>query len=336
MRKEQLPEGSYLIDLHLHADGALSVDTVLKLAELQSVALPTQDREELSSLLSVPGDCEDLNQYLKCFSLPCSLMQTKETIREAFTRIKEELKAAGLLYAELRFAPQLHTRQGLTQEEVLLAALDGCRNSDLYSNLILCCMRGADNHAANMETVRLAAKYKGKGVVAIDLAGAEALFPTKDFEDVFAYAREMALPFTIHAGEAAGAESVAKALDFGASRIGHGVHSTENVALMERLKDSGVALELCLSSNLQTKAAKDMESYPLKTFMDYGITVTLNTDNPTVSNTTMRQELQLAKDGLGLSNEDIKQLLLNSVSSSFADSETKAFLRERVEEAFQK
>ncbi len=332
--KEKLPQGNYLIDLHLHTDGALSVDTVRKLAEMQGTKLPTEDREELLRLLSAPRDCQDLNEYLKCFSLPCSLMQSRDTVREAFFRIKEELKADGLLYVELRFAPQLHTRQGLEQEEVLLAALEGCRCSDLRSNLILCCMRGRDNHAANLETVRLAAKYRDRGVAAIDLAGAEALYPTGDFAELFAYGRELGLRFTIHAGEADGPESVAKALDFGASRIGHGVRSTEDEALFRRLADSGVTLELCLSSNLQTKAAKSLESYPLKRLMDRGITVTLNTDNPTVSATTMRKELELARESFGLTDRDIKDLLLNSVNSSFADEETKQHLRGRVEKAF--
>ncbi len=332
--KEKLPEGNYFIDLHLHADGALSVDTVLKLAEMQNVTLPTEDREELSSLLSAPVDCKDLNQYLQCFDLPCSLMMTKETVSEAFYRIKEELENNGMIYAELRFAPQLHTAQGLTQEEVLLAAIEGCQRSELRSNLILCCMRGDDNYEANMETVRLTEKYKDNGVVAVDLAGAEALFKTDDFEDVFDYAKELGLRYTIHAGEADGAESVAKALDFGASRIGHGVHSAEDENVMKRLKDGGTALELCITSNLQTKAEESLETYPLKKLMDYGITVTLNTDNPTVSNTTIRKEMELAKENFDLSNDDIKQLLLNSVNSSFADEETKSYLRERVEEAF--
>ncbi len=331
---EELPDGNYLIDLHLHADGALSVDTVLKLADIQGVTLPTEDREELFDLLSVPVDCEDLNEYLERFDLPCSLMQTEETVSEAFYSIKEELKDNGLIYAELRFAPQLHTEQGMTQEEVVLAAIEGCNRSDLKTNLILCCMRGDDNHDANMETVRLAEKYKDQGVVAVDLAGAEALYPTSDFEDVFAYANELGLNYTIHAGEADGPASVVTALDFGASRIGHGVHSAQDEALMNRLKDSGVALEICITSNLQTKAEQSIETYPLPTLIDNGVIVTLNTDNPTVSNTTMKKELEFAKESFDLTNEEIKQLLLNSVNSSFADDETKAELTEQVEKSF--
>ncbi len=331
----KLPDGNYLIDLHLHADGALSVDTVLKLAKMQGVTLPTEDREELFDLLVAPADCKDLNEYLERFALPCSVMQKKETVSEAFYSIKEELKDKGLIYVELRFAPQLHMEQGMTQEDVILAAIEGCNRSSLKSNLILCCMRGDDNYDTNMETVRLAQKYKDQGVVAVDLAGAEAVFPTADFEDVFAYAKELDLKYTIHAGEADGPESVRKALDFGASRIGHGVHSVQDENLMKRLKNSAIALEICITSNLQTKAEQSIETYPLKELMDHGVIVTLNTDNPTVSNTTMRTEFELAKESFDLTNEDVKALLLNSVKSSFAGSETKAYLIKTIESIFQ-
>ncbi len=333
-KTDALPEGQYLVDLHLHADGALSVDTAIKLAEMQGVNLPTTDREALSRLLTVPADCRDLNEYLEKFALPCSLMLTKETISEAFFRIKEDLRAKGLIYAELRFAPQLHLAQGLTQAEVIEAAIAGCDRSALKSNLILCCMRGDDNREANLETVRLAADYKDCGVVAVDLAGAEALFPTKDFEDIFAYARELGLTFTIHAGEAAGPESVRWALEFGASRIGHGVYSIRDESVLALLRERDIPLELCITSNLQTKAEESLEAYPLRELMAEGITVTLNTDNPTVSGTTMKAELALAKKAFGLLNGEIKQLLLNAAGHSFADEETKAELVGKIEKAF--
>ncbi len=331
---DKLPQGKYLIDLHLHLDGALSVDTVLALAQMQGDTLPTRDREELFNLLTAPDDCKDLNEYLERFALPCSLMLTKETISETVYRTLEEQKQKGLIYAELRFAPQLHLARGLTQEEVVQAAIGGMNRSELKSNLILCCMRGEDNLQENLETVRLAEKYRHQGVVAVDLAGAEALFPTEDFEEVFAYARELGLKFTVHAGEAAGADSVMQALEFGAHRIGHGIHAADDEAVMQALKDRQVPVELCIKSNLQTKAATSLENYPLQRLLDHGIIVTLNTDNPTVSNTDMRQELALTKDKLGLSNGQIKQLLLNSVEYSFADEETKVYLAAEIGRAF--
>ncbi len=330
----KLPCGDYLIDLHIHADGALSPDTVLRLANMQGETLPTTKKGELSKILSVPPDCRSLNEYLRLFALPTSLMQTKETISEAFYLVKEDLRKSGIIYAELRFAPQLHTARGLTQEEVIDAALHGCSRSSLKTNLIVCCMRGYDNLKDNMETVYLAKRYEGRGVVAVDLAGAEALFPTADFGDLFAYAKSLGLKYTIHAGEASGPKSIEKALNFGASRIGHGIHSAEDDALMLRLAESGVPLELCITSNLQTEAAQNLESYPLKRLMDAGVTITLNTDNPIVSATSMRRELEIAMDAFSLSSEDIKGFLINSAKHSFADEDTKKHLRKEIEKAF--
>ncbi len=331
---EKLPEGNYLIDLHLHIDGAMSVDTALSLAKMQGTTLPTYDRAKLESLLRVPDDCRDLNEYLEKFALPCSLMMTKETISEMVYRLEEELRAAGIIYAELRFAPQLHTAQGLTQEEVVRAAIEGSKRSSLKSNLILCCMRGDDNNDANMETVRLAAKYRNSGICAIDLAGAEALYPTENFSSLFAYARSLGLKYTIHAGEAADHTSVLTAFKFNASRIGHGVHSAYDQATMKQLSDKKIPLELCITSNLQTKAEQSLETYPIKTLMDNGVIVTLNTDNPMVSGTSMKKELEIAKTAFDLSNDDIKGILLNSAEYSFADKATKAYLRSEIEKAF--
>ncbi len=324
-----------LIDLHLHIDGALSVATAISLANMQEITLPVQDKKRLCRLLSAPENCKDLNEYLECFALPCSLMQTREAISEAIYRIQEEQKENGLIYAELRFAPQLHTEQGLSQEEVVKAAIDGLNRSDLKANLILCCMRGNSNFDANMETVRLADVYRNQGVAAVDLAGAEALYPTSNFKDIFLYAKELDVRFTIHAGEAAGADSVRTAIELGASRIGHGIHSITDTDLLEMLVQKQIPLELCITSNLQTKAVDKLENYPLRYFMKRGILVTLNTDNPSVSNTTMRNELTLAKQNFNLSENEIRQLLLNSAEASFADTKTKTDLKAQIKNAFQ-
>ncbi len=323
-----------LIDLHLHIDGALSVDTAMRLADMPGTILPSEKKEALFHLLTAPADCKSLNDYLTRFDLPCSLMQTRETISEAVYRIQEELKANGVIYAELRFAPQLHTNLGLTQEDVVLAALDGLNRSDLRANLILCCMRGNDNKEANIETIRLADVYQESGVVAIDLAGAEGLYPTSDFADIFDYAKALHLKFVIHAGEADGARSIQDAVHFGASRIGHGIHCVEDVSVMQQLKERQIPLELCITSNLQTKAVTNIENYPLRRLMEYGVPITLNTDNPTVSNTSMKKEIVLAKQHFKLTDEEIKQLLLNSVHFSFADEQTKAELQAIIENCF--
>ena len=328
-------DGGSMIDLHLHLDGALSVDTAIALAKMQKVTLPTYDRTELLHLLQAPDDCRDLNEYLERFDLPVLLMQTKETISEAVYRVQEVLKEDGLIYAELRFAPQQHTRNGLTQEEVVLAALEGLHRSDFHANLILCCMRMQHNQAENMETIRLVHKYAGEGVVAADLAGAEALYPTEDFAAVFQYAGEIGVNFVIHAGEAAGADSVKAAMDFGAKRIGHGIHVLEDMSVMAELHDKKIPLEICVTSNLQTKAVQKLADYPLRKLMDAGVLVTLNTDNPTVSNTTICREFKLVQNQLGFQMEELKRMVFYAASCSFADAAWKELFKRQIAEGFE-
>ena len=194
-----------LIDLHLHLDGSLSLESVRDLARMQNIQVEADD-EQLLKLLQVGPDCKDLNEYLEKFAFPCSLLQKPEAITRSVENLRRELKEQGLLYAEIRFAPQLHLLQGLTQRQVVQAAVDGLKEEGVKANLILCCMRGDRNREENLETIRLTAEFLGKGVCAADLAGAEALFTTEMFVDIFALARELGIPYTIHAGEAAGGD----------------------------------------------------------------------------------------------------------------------------------
>ena len=223
------------IDLHAHLDGSVTVDIAKKLAALQNIALPTDNDEELLALLSVPDSCESLNDFLRCFELPGRLMQTPEGLQNAVTLVLENMAQDGVIYAELRFAPQFHTLGGMTQEQAVQAAVAGLKNAPIPGNLILCCMRGEGNKKANEETLALAKKYlvKDHGVTAMDLAGAEALFPTVNYLDLFEEAKAAGIPYTVHAGEADGPESVRAAIQTGTKRIGHGVRSMEDEAVMK-------------------------------------------------------------------------------------------------------
>lgn len=318
-----------LIDLHLHLDGSLTVNTVRELAHLQGISVDDQDAELLKRL-QVGPDCKDLNEYLEKFSFPCSLLQTKQALTIAVSNLLEELREQGLLYAEVRFAPQLHTLQGLTQTEVVEAAVAGLEGSSLKANLILCCMRGEENRAENMETVEVAAKFLDRGVCAVDLAGAEALFPTENFEDVFCRASELGVPFTIHAGEAAGPESVRTALRFGARRLGHGVRSAEDPELLRELAERGVALELCPTSNLNTGIFDSLEQYPIFQLLEAGVKATVNTDNITVSGVTLSSEWEKLIGTFVLNDEQIIRLLMNSVEATFASGEVKEWLKQQI------
>ena len=320
------------IDLHLHLDGAITAEIAKELAKLQGITLPTEDDDALRSMLSVPEDCTSLNDFLACFALPDSLMQTEEGLSEAVRLVMDDALSQGVIYAEVRFAPQLHTNGGMTQEEAVLAALDGLKRSALKGNLILCCMRGADTAAANDETLELAKKYlvEDGGVVAIDLAGAEALFPTKDYGDLFAKAKEYGVPFTIHAGEADGADSVRTAIGFGASRIGHGVRCYEDAELVELVKERGIPFEMCPTSNRQTHAVESMDAYPFMDYLEKGIKVTLNTDDPAIEGVTLAGEFRYMEEAFGLTGEQEKILLKNAIDAAFTCEGVKAELRKRL------
>lgn len=304
-----------LIDLHLHLDGSLSAETVKLLAKAQNISLG--DERLLLQKLSVGKKCRDLNEYLEKFDFPLSLLQTGDALCESVYRLQEELKAQGLDYAEIRFAPQLHCRKQLTQDDAVRYAVEGLSRSDFDARLILCCMRGADNHAENIETVEVAERYLSKGVCAIDLAGAEGLFPTGNFADIFALAREKNIPFTIHAGEADGAESIRAAIDFGARRIGHGVRAIEDMDLVREIAQKGIVLEMCPTSNLNTCVVGDIKDYPIKQLMDMGVKVTINTDNITVSDTTLEKEFKLIRDTFKLTDDEMEILSTNAENAKF-------------------
>ena len=324
-----------MIDLHLHFDGSLLPRTVLELAREQGIRLPAEEPDELKLFLTAPEDCKSLNEYLEKFDLPLLVLQTKEAIRKGMYTLVSSLKEQGMLYAEIRFAPQLHTRKGLSQEQVVKAAVLGMQEamagSFFKAKLILCCMRGADNREENLQTVRTAAAFLGRGVAAVDLAGAEALYPTADYEEVFALARELSLPFTIHAGEADGAESVEAAIRMGASRIGHGVRAGEDASLLEELRERRIPLEMCPSSNVQTKAVPSLLEHPILEFLRKGLTVTVNTDNMTVSDTTVEREFGLLREKLGMTQEEHRQLLLNATDAAFLTEEERWRLRDVLE-----
>lgn len=321
-----------MIDLHCHLDGAITVLAAKKLAEIQNIRLPFENDEELESLLSVPESCESLTEFLKCFALPLTLLQTKEGITEAVKLILDEKAEEGMKYIELRFAPQLHCERGLSQEDAVLAALEGLKGSKVHCNLILCCMRGEKLTEKNLETVRLAKKYlvEDGGVVALDLAGAEALFKTENFALEFGEAKKLGVPFTIHAGEADGWQSVKTALDFGAVRIGHGVRAWQNEELLKYIEENDIVLEMCPNSNRQTKAVEDMSVYPLRKFLEMGIKVTVNTDDPAICRTTLQKEFEFLRKNYGLTKAEEKKLLLNAIDAAFTTEENKEKLRNLI------
>ncbi len=318
-----------MIDLHLHLDGSLSAETVIKLAAEQNYPLQANDAKSLKSYLCAGKRCANVEQYLECFELPMAVLQTSEALRYAACDLVKRLDLSKMRYAEIRISPQLHTAGELGQSEVVEAvlkgldeALEGCKYM-LGAQLILCCMRGENNEEENMQTVRVAKEMLGRGVCAIDLAGAEDIYCRRNFGKIFELASSLSVPFTIHAGESSGAESVREAIEMGAKRIGHGVRICEDEEVLGLVIDKGIALELCPTSNLQNGAIAKIKQYPVQSLLKRGAIVTVNTDNMTVSDTTIKKEYAFLKKSLSLTAEEEKMLLLNAVYASFLDEEKK-------------
>jgi len=317
-----------IVDLHLHLDGSLSAAAIIDVAKKEGIELPSYNEKELNKYLMVPENCGSLNEYLERFSLPNLVLQTKQGLEICTLDLLKRLADDGLKYVEIRMAPQLSTAKGLTQDEVvktLIKVSKKAGNFGIFSNFILCMMRGKDTKEKNIETVEIAKKYLGKGIVALDLAGAEGLFPNEMFKDEFELANKYKIPLTIHSGEASGAESVASALNYGACRIGHGIHSIENERVMQELASRGICLEICPKSNLDTKTISKYEDLPIKEFLKRGIKVSINTDDMTVSNTTLKQEFETLYK-LGFKSENLKEFTVNSIISSFANNRIKQHL----------
>ena len=321
-----------LIDLHLHLDGAITLDIAKKLAKLQNISLPSKNDSELLDLLSLPDNCDTLSDFLKSFDLAQSLLQTPEAIAEAVRLVSDNILSQGVIYAEIRFSPQYHTNKGMTQEEVVKAALEGLKKTKLKANLILCFIRGENNDEENKETLELAKKYlvEDGGVVALDLAGPEELYSTSKFADLFSKVKKYNIPFTIHAGEADGPKSVKTAIKYGAKRIGHGVRINEDPEVMALVKKKNITLEMCPTSNKMTHAVENMSKYPLIDYLNEGIKVTLNTDDMAIERTTLLDEYKYMEKNFGLTPEQEKILLLNAIDAAFTTNEVKDALKKEV------
>lgn len=309
------------IDLHCHLDGSLSAHTIRELAKNADIALP-EDLPGLMSQITVPQSCTSLSEYLSRFKLPIACLQSAENLFTASHNLLADASKENVVYMEVRFAPTLSMREKLSLDVVIDSVLQGLeagrRQFGVAYGVILCALR---NHAYedNAQVLSAAVRYGDQGVVALDLAGDENRFPTHKYRALFKEAASKGLPFTIHAGEADGPASVRAALSFGAKRIGHGISIKNDTDLMEFCFENNIGIELCPVSNLQTKAAASWEDYPLLTFLNRGLPVTVNTDNRTVSNTTLTREFGELDAYYDLDTKDLETLFRNAVNVSFSD-----------------
>lgn len=300
------------LDLHCHLDGSLTQSCVSELL----------GREVSPAELRVADDCLDLAMYLEKFQLPLRCLQTKEGLRRAAETFLLSLAEDEIDYVEVRFAPLLSTHAHLSCAEVIEAVLGGLESGrrlcHIDYNVIVCAMRH-HTEEQNISMLQTARAYLGQGVCAADLAGNEAAYPMENFIDVFREAKRLGFPFTIHAGECGRVENIIEAVELGARRIGHGIAMKGHPQVQAMIAQRRIGVEMCPISNGQTGAVSDMRHYPLREFLHAKVPVTINTDNRTVSNTTLSKEFAYIRQQYRITEDEIKQLTNNAIEVAFAD-----------------
>lgn len=327
----QLPK----VDLHVHLDGSVKPETIRELAIEQGNPLQIDSETELLSHMQVGETCESLKEYLDKFGFVLPYLQTGSALERVAYELVEQAANDKVSYIEVRFAPQLHRTQGLTIQDVILHVINGLKRGEqafgTVARAIIICMRH-HSYALNKDVVEEAARFYNKGVVAVDLAGDEAGFPAKLFLQLFEEAQQLGLPITIHAGEAAGAENVRVAITgLGAVRIGHGIRMQEDPEVVALVRERQIPLEMCPLSNIQTKAVPSWDTYPIRRYLEEGIIVTVNTDNRTVSNTTIQKEYEQLAEHCGLTMNDIAKIVLNGAKAAFLEEAEKQLLIAKLE-----
>lgn len=327
-------------DLHVHLDGCLRVATLIDLAKKQGVELPTMEEKKLARIVMSGKNCHNLAEYLKGFDITLSVMQEPEALYRVAYELAEDAAAENVWYMEIRYSPILHTRKGLKLTTIVDAVIEGLQAAEKKFNIktgvIICGMRNI-NPETSLILAELVVAYKNKGVVAFDLAGQEENYPAKDHKEAFFLIRNNNINTTAHAGEAFGPESIHQAIHYcGAHRIGHGTRLYEDGDLLNYVNDHRIPIEICLTSNVQTGAAVSYEKHPLRFYFDYGLRVTINTDNRLISDTTMTKELHLAAKHLNFNMEDLKLILVDGFKSAFLPNRAKSIMLNMVNDELSK
>lgn len=315
-------------ELHCHLDGSVRPATMLGLAREYRTPMPADSPDALRDYMLVK-DAHNLEEYLERFSVTLSVMQTADALERIAYELGEDAAADGVRYIEVRYSPVLNARAGLSLGQAVEAPLRGLaraeRDHGIMGRVIVCAIRNMSPDIS-LELARLAVSYRGDGVVGFDLAGGEFGNPAAAHAGAFAYAQAHDLPCTCHAGEGDGADSVRQAVHVcGARRLGHATRLIEDPALTEFVNEQRIALEICLTSNVQTHAASSYETHPLREYVDRGLNVVLNTDNRLMSGTTLTDEYAHAARHLDLSFEALGSIAMNGFESAFLpDAERRA------------
>ena len=320
-------------ELHCHLDGSVRPRTLIELGEEQGVAMPARDEASLRTYMVV-NNARNLEDYLARFEVTLAVMQRATALERISYELAEDAAAEGVRYIEVRYSPVLNVRGGLSLGEAVEAPLRGLeraqRDHGIVARVIVCGIRTMAPDIS-LELAQLAVAYRGRGVVGFDLAGGEAGSSPSRHVKAFEYARYNDMACTCHAGEGDGAQSVREAVHVcGANRIGHATRLIEDEALTEYVNDRRIALEICLTSNVQTRATDSYEAHPLREYYDRGLNVVLNTDNRLMSGTTLVDEYEHAATRLGFGFDELARIALNGFESAFIPFEQRQPLIERA------
>ena len=307
-------------ELHCHLDGSVRPATLLELGQEYGVSMPRADAESLRNYMRV-SDAHSLEEYLTRFDVTLSVMQTADALERIAFELAEDAATDGVRYLEARFAPILNVAGGLSLGEAVEAPLRGFERAverhDIIARVIVCALRTMQPDLSR-ELASLAVSYRERGVVGFDLAGGERGHPAARHAAAFRYARENDLACTCHAGEGDDARSVRQAVHVcGANRIGHGTHLIEDESLTQYVNDRRIAVEICLTSNVQTRATESYDTHPLREYYDRGLQVVLNTDNRLMSDTTLTDEYEAAATHLGFTFAELCEVARNGFVSAF-------------------
>ena len=307
-------------ELPFPLDDSVRPQTLVELAAERDVTLPAHDAAELEEYMVV-RHADNLEDYLARFTVTLSVMQDAESLERIARELVIDAARDGVRYIEIRYSPVLNTQEGLSLDEAVEAPLRGIAagtfESGAIGRVIVCALRHLEPDVSS-ELARLAVAYKHHGVVGFDLAGGERGHPASRHSEAFAYARSHDLAVTVHAGEGDGADSVREAVHVcGANRIGHATRLFEDPALAQYVNDRRIALEICLTSNVQTRAAQSYATHPLRQYYDHGQNVVLNTDNRLMSGVTLTDEYAHAASSLGFSFAELAAIARNGFASAF-------------------
>jgi adenosine deaminase len=321
-------------DLHVHLDGSLRPGTVLELARERDLLPELRSEADVLAVCRAPETCASLEEYLQVFDVTLTVMQDAAALERIARELAEDAHQENVRWLEVRYAPILHQRGGLELDQVVAAVQRGLdharRQYGIVSGQIICGIRHLDP-AGSVDLARLAARWRGRGVVGFDLAGAEADHPARAHLEAFDIVRAANVPVTVHAGEAFGPASIHQALHYaGASRLGHGTRLVEDPDLMAWVNDFRIAVEVCLASNVQTGAVRSLREHPIGRYLHEGLRVTLNTDNRLVSGTTVTDEYALAVEAFDLQLDEVLGLVLNGCKAAFLPLARKRRLVEQV------